>query len=153
MLCSIVSFKYFNSSLMHCVIYVISYYRYLISGGKDRSLYLYQSNPSYDHAEDNSAVPPFVPCAYLSKAHKRIIWDIAWITVADGVGVFASVSRDGSLKIWNILTPAVQEDEGGGGRVGKMCTLQSLVSVSPFVNTAAVTALDVTAGVLPASGS
>jgi elongator complex protein 2 len=117
-------------------------YRFLISGGKDRSLYLYQANPSFDHADVSSAVPPYLPCAYVGKAHKRIIWDIAWVTVDDDMGVFASVSRDGSVKIWSILS-----DRKGENNLSKLVCLTSL---SPF-GVKAVTAVDVTAQVLSLS--
>lgn len=122
--------------------------RYLISGGKDRSLHVYKHNPAHEYTSDASAVSPFLPHAYLNKAHKRIIWDVAWVAVEgkeSGV-VFASVSRDGAVKVWSLLAPG----GGGGGREGdsKLCTLVCLTSLTPFVGSIAVTAVDVTASLL-----
>lgn len=112
-------------------------FRFLISGGKDRSLYLYQLNPTYDHSSltASSSSPPYIPCAFLAKAHKRIIWDISWITVADGLDVFATASRDGSLKVWRI-----SNSKGDNG----LYDVEPLCVVSPFMGSA-VTAVDVTA--------
>ena len=87
----------------------------------------------YDDAADTSSASPFIPCAYLGKAHKRMIWDVAWITV-DGIDVFSSVSRDGSVKIWKVGPDADNRN---------MCKLVPLASFNPFKDIA-VTAVDVT---------
>ena len=108
--------------------------RYLVSGGKDRSLFLYVANPLYDEI-DNSAVPPFIPCACAKKAHKRIIWDISWISVDGDACVLASVSRDGVFKIWSALPAG---SEGSNTR-----DLVQIFNSSPFAGNP-ITAVDVT---------
>jgi len=108
--------------------------RFIISGGKDRTLYLYQANPEYSQSEESTtAIAPYIPCAYMSKAHKRIIWDISWITVGE-LNAFTSVSRDGSVKIWSIVPDAEGQN--------LMCKLEPLTLFNPFSNVA-VTAVDV----------
>jgi elongator complex protein 2 len=61
--------------------------KYLISAGKDRTLCVY----AYD--SNRSAFSIF---AAKKNAHKRIIWDAAWVSN----DLLCSVSRDGMCKLW-----------------------------------------------------
>ena len=56
-----------TSTVLSCLYAVIGY-RYLISGGKDRALCMYEATPGEPQ--------PFTVSAFLRSAHKRIIWDV-----------------------------------------------------------------------------
>ena len=52
-------------------------YRYLISGGKDRSILLHECFQNDEtNATTKSHQHSFAPRAFLKNAHKRIIWDL-----------------------------------------------------------------------------
>lgn len=63
--------------------------RYLLSVSRDRTLCLYR------RTEDGDG---YVSCKKIAKAHKRIIWDCAWLRN----DVFATASRDGTACLWRI---------------------------------------------------
>ncbi|CAL1702353.1 unnamed protein product [Somion occarium] len=63
--------------------------RYILSVSRDRSWHLFERNGSGDG---------YLPCAG-DKSHARIIWDCAWAHEGD---VFATASRDKTVKIWHI---------------------------------------------------
>lgn len=61
--------------------------KFLISAGKDRTLCVF----AYDNNQSMFSI-----YAAKKNAHKRIIWDVAWINN----NTLCSVSRDGTCKIW-----------------------------------------------------
>lgn len=63
--------------------------QYLLSVSRDRSICVYA------RTEDNESYMIF---AKVSKAHKRIIWDCAWLDNS----TFATASRDGTVSIWQL---------------------------------------------------
>ncbi|KAI0080733.1 WD40 repeat-like protein [Panus rudis PR-1116 ss-1] len=63
--------------------------RYILSVSRDRSWHLFELAETGDG---------YVPCAS-DKSHGRIIWDCAWAPEGD---IFATASRDKTVKIWHI---------------------------------------------------
>jgi elongator complex protein 2 len=116
---------------------------YLASSGKDRSLCIYDRQPS-------SSANPFAQYALQRGAHKRIIWDCCWsdVDTHSQCYLLCTASRDGTVKVWCILGQIALEErqiiEGSEGlgpcdRHGNP-VLQCLHSLNPF-DTAAVTAI------------
>lgn len=65
--------------------------RLILAVGKDRTWHLFQKLTDKDGYEAISA----------GKGHSRVIWDCSWI---DGTDVFATASRDKTVKIWDAST-------------------------------------------------
>lgn len=98
--------------------------RYLISGGKDRALCMYEATPGEPQ--------PFTVSAFLRSAHKRIIWDVTWF--GDGSNAFATASRDGHVKLWAV------ESSVTSSPTPPRCEMICKETFSPFSGTA-VTAI------------
>ena len=73
--------------------------RYLVSSGKDRRLCVWQRL-------EEGETDKFSLTAAVDSAHKRIIWSVHFCPFEPSV--FASGSRDGSVKIWKLSTELIE---------------------------------------------
>eukprot|EP00041_Stephanoeca_diplocostata_P005627 m.65244 g.65244 ORF g.65244 m.65244 type:complete len:1053 (+) comp15910_c0_seq8:220-3378(+) len=107
---------------------------WLVSGSRDRQICIYRRTPTatsetpskspWERAEDGAKSEGrdgYVLVQTLTKAHDRIVWDLAWSP--DGT-VFASASRDKVVKFWSRKRP----DESEWALVGKLGKLQDSIT-------------------------
>lgn len=72
--------------------------KYILTVSRDRSWRLFVRRGSGEHVD-------LVPFAHKEAAHARIIWDAAW---TDDGKMFATASRDKSVKVWRIVGNEVE---------------------------------------------
>lgn len=119
---------------------------FLVAAGKDRAVSLYaRVKPNGGGALDlaaqpasasRRAAPAYAFVAVATEAHKRIVWGISWAPhPADSGGVFATGSRDQTVKLWVVGTSA----PSSASLDAAPATLTSVSSLPPFP--AAVTAV------------
>ncbi|KAJ1719382.1 Elongator subunit elp2, partial [Coemansia erecta] len=99
--------------------------RLLLTIGRDRMWIVYERSVA-EEGEDE-----FREVARRARAHARIVWDAAW---APGGRVFATASRDKSVRVWDLAAERERAEAGGSGSGGS----EPVVLAFP----AAVTAVD-----------
>jgi elongator complex protein 2 len=96
--------------------------RHLVSSGKDRRLCVWQRSEVNDSSSEQEKANKFFLTAAVDSAHKRIIWGVHFCPFEPTI--FASGSRDGSVKIWK-LSDALVEGK-------KETIMKELVDFSPI---------------------
>jgi elongator complex protein 2 len=84
--------------------------RYLASSGKDRRLCLWQrSDDGGETTSEQIGTDKFYLSSAVDSAHKRIVWDVHFCPFEPTV--FATGSRDGSVKIWKVSQVLTESKE------------------------------------------
>jgi len=95
----------------------------IVTGGKDRRICLWvrtgediEEDGSRDGNHQQQQLDSWTLAASVPKAHKRIIWSASISTTTSSPSLFATSSRDGTVKLWRIRGGGCVVREKGGGK-------------------------------------
>lgn len=77
---------------------------YLLSGGRDRQCVIWK--------RDGSRPDEYVLVQAIPRAHSKMVLGVAWASSRHAVSVFATVGRDGRLRIW-LKRLGIEAEDGG----------------------------------------